>query len=149
MEVKINKEIREYTETVFFGLSLRQFCFSAAACIAAAVLFFLFRKRLGTQMLSWICILGALPMALFGFIRYHGMNLEEFLWVWLKSEILMPQRLLPCNTNIFYHAFRPLIGELQKSRKEIPEDADKTEDSKTRDRTGEKGGVEHVDQGDA
>ncbi len=29
MEVKINREIREYTEAVFFGLSLRQIIFSA------------------------------------------------------------------------------------------------------------------------
>ncbi len=27
MEVKINKEIRNYTESMFFGLSMRQFLF--------------------------------------------------------------------------------------------------------------------------
>ena len=27
MEVKINKEIRNYTESMFFGLSMRQFIF--------------------------------------------------------------------------------------------------------------------------
>ena len=32
MEVKINKEIRNYTEAIFFGLSLRQFIFSVLAC---------------------------------------------------------------------------------------------------------------------
>ena len=32
MEVKINKEIRDYTEAIFFGLSLRQFIFSGLAC---------------------------------------------------------------------------------------------------------------------
>ncbi len=26
MEIKINKEIRAYRETLFFGLSMRQFC---------------------------------------------------------------------------------------------------------------------------
>lgn len=30
MEVKINKEIRNYTESMFFGLSLRQFVFFGA-----------------------------------------------------------------------------------------------------------------------
>ncbi len=28
MEVKVNKEIRNYTESIYFGLSLRQFIFS-------------------------------------------------------------------------------------------------------------------------
>mgnify|MGYP000797142849 CR=1 FL=1 len=31
MEVKINREIRNYTEAMFFGLSMRQFFFSAVA----------------------------------------------------------------------------------------------------------------------
>ena len=40
MEVKINKEIRDYTEAIFFGLSLRQFIFSALACGIAVGLCF-------------------------------------------------------------------------------------------------------------
>ena len=36
MEVKINKEIRDYTESVYFGLSLRQFIFSILACLVIA-----------------------------------------------------------------------------------------------------------------
>ena len=43
MEVKINKEIRDYTESVYFGLSLRQFIFSIAACLVAVVLYFVFK----------------------------------------------------------------------------------------------------------
>ena len=31
MEVKINKDIREIQETIFFGLSMRQFIFSLLA----------------------------------------------------------------------------------------------------------------------
>ena len=32
MQVKINQEIREYTETIFFGLSPRQFFFRFSGC---------------------------------------------------------------------------------------------------------------------
>jgi len=35
MEVKINKEIRNYTESMFFGLSMRQFIFSVLAVSVA------------------------------------------------------------------------------------------------------------------
>ena len=31
MEVRINREIREYTESMFFGLTLRQFIFHLQA----------------------------------------------------------------------------------------------------------------------
>ena len=41
MEVKINREIRNYTEAMFFGLSMRQFIFSACACVVAVGLYFL------------------------------------------------------------------------------------------------------------
>jgi len=37
LEVKINREIRNYTEAMFFGLSLRQFIFSVCACVVAVL----------------------------------------------------------------------------------------------------------------
>ena len=42
-KVKINKEIRDYTEAIFFGLSMRQFIFSVLACGIAVGLYFLLR----------------------------------------------------------------------------------------------------------
>ena len=41
MEVKINREIRNYTESMFFGLSMRQFIFSVLACGVAVGLYFI------------------------------------------------------------------------------------------------------------
>ena len=72
MEVKINKEIRNYTESMFFGLSMRQFIFSVLACGVAVGLYFLLRPQFGTETLSWMCILGASPFAMMGFIKYNG-----------------------------------------------------------------------------
>ena len=48
MEVKINREIRNYTEAMFFGLSLRQFIFSACACVVAVGIYFLLKPYVGT-----------------------------------------------------------------------------------------------------
>lgn len=104
MEVKINKEIRNYTESMFFGLSLRQFIFSVLACGVAVGLYFLLRPHFGTETLSWMCILGAAPFALIGFVKYNGMTAEQFLWAWIKSEFLMPKRLLFSPDNLYYEA---------------------------------------------
>lgn len=49
MEVKINREIRNYTEAMFFGLSLRQFIFSVLACGVAVGIYFLLRPYVGTE----------------------------------------------------------------------------------------------------
>ena len=91
MEVKISKEICNCTESMFFGLSLRQFIFSVLACGVAVGLYFLLRPHFGTETLSWVCILGAAPFALVGFVKYNGMNAEQFVLAWIKSEFLMPK----------------------------------------------------------
>lgn len=59
MEVKINKEIRDYTESVFFGLSLRQLVFSVIACAAAAAVYFLLKDALGTETVSMRTLRGS------------------------------------------------------------------------------------------
>ena len=114
MEVKINKEIRNYTESMFFGLSLRQFIFSVLACGVAVGLYFLLRPRFGTETLSWVCILGAFPFAAMGFIKYNGMTAEQFVWAWIKSEFLMPKKILFIPDNLYYEALKPNIEAREK-----------------------------------
>lgn len=114
MEVKINKEIRNYTESMFFGLSLRQFIFSVLACGVAVGLYFLLRPRLGTETLSWVCILGAFPFAAMGFIKYNGMTAEQFVWAWIKSEFLMPKKLMFLPDNLYFEAMKPSIEAREK-----------------------------------
>lgn len=93
MEIKINREIREYTEFMFFGLSLRQFIFSLVAVLVAVGIYFGLKPYFGTETVSWMCILGAAPFAAMGFIKYNGMTMEQFLLVWLRSEFIMPKKL--------------------------------------------------------
>lgn len=103
MEVKINREIRNYTESMFFGLSMRQFIFSVLALGVAVFLYFLLKPHLGTETVSWVCILGAAPFAAMGFISYHGMPAEKLLWVWLRSEVIEPRYLGAEKVNNIYY----------------------------------------------
>ena len=109
MEIKINREIRDYTESMFFGLSLRQFIFSVLAVVIAVGIYFGLRGHLGTETVSWMCILGAAPFAALGFIKYHGMTAEQFLWAYIKSEFLMPRKLTFYPTNVYYEALKQTI----------------------------------------
>lgn len=106
MEVKINREIRNYTESMFFGLSMRQFIFSILAIGVAVGLYFLLKPYVGTETVSWMCILGAAPFAALGFITYHGMTAEQFIWAWLKSELLEPRQIRFEANNIYYEAVK-------------------------------------------
>jgi hypothetical protein len=114
LEVKINKEIRNYTESMFFGLSLRQFIFSVLACGVAVGLYFLLRPHFGTETLSWMCILGAFPFAAMGFIKYNGMTAEQFVLVWIRSEFLMPKKILFLPDNLYYEALKTTLANHEK-----------------------------------
>lgn len=114
MEVKINREIRNYTEAMFFGLSLRQFIFSGCACVMAVGLFFLLNPYLGVETVSWVCILGAAPFAALGFVQYNGMTAEKFLLVWVKSVFIMPRKLIFRPTNTYYELMKLRIEKIQK-----------------------------------
>ena len=102
MEIKINKEIREYSESIFFGLNLRQLVFSLLAIGAAVGLYFICREPLGLEVTSWLCVLSALPVAALGFVRYNGMSAEQLVAAWVRSELLLPERLLYRGENLYY-----------------------------------------------
>ena len=131
LEVNINREIRDYTETVFMGLSLRQFFFSLLAIATAAALYFLLTPHFNTETVSWMCVLGAAPFAVMGFFKYHGMTAEKFLIVWFRSEILEPKEIpMKRTNNIYYEAMKESIAQHEK------ELYLKNEDSKSFAKTG-------------
>jgi hypothetical protein len=102
MQVQVNKEFRDYSESIFFGLNLRQLIFSALAIGVAVGSYFLLRDRLGTETLSWLCILLAAPFAVLGFVKYNGMTAEKFVWAYIKSEFIMPAELKYKGENKYY-----------------------------------------------
>lgn len=88
MEIKINKEIRQHRENIFFGLTMRQALCSALAVGLAVGVFFLLREPLGERAASWACIAMAAPLAAAGFFSYNGMTFEQFAWAVIKTELL-------------------------------------------------------------
>ena len=72
MEIKIPKEVRAHKETIFFGLSARQFICAVLAVAVAVGVYFLIKHVVGPETASWACIVAAAPVAV----------------PWLKSQIL-------------------------------------------------------------
>ena len=120
MEIKINKEIRNYTESIYFGLSPRQFIFSLCACIAAVITYFVLKPYFTIEILSWICICVVLPFAVLGFVKYNGMYAEDFIKTWLKTEVLMPSVLLFKGGNYYFNMLEQVFENIKK--KGIKED---------------------------
>lgn len=76
LEIKIPKEVRQHKETIFFGLSARQF----------------------------LCALLAVGIAAAGFFHYNGLTLEQFVWAFLKSQVLCAGIRVFRSENIYYKA---------------------------------------------
>ena len=49
-----------------------------------------------------------------GFVRYNGMTAEQFVWAWIKSEFLMPKKILFVPDNLYYEALKPNIEAREK-----------------------------------
>lgn len=114
MEIKINKEIRNYNESIFFGLSLRQFIFSVLACGVAVGLYFLLKPYFAISELSWMCILGAFPFALLGFVSYNGMIAEQLVLAFLRTEVFMPKKLVFKSKNYYQEMMKDTIKKNRK-----------------------------------
>lgn len=113
-EIKINKEIRDYTESILLGLSLRQTIFSILACAVACGLYFLFKERLGTEVTSWLCMLGAAPFAALGFIRFQGMYTEDVVKTALYSFLLSSTNLINKPFDLYEEIFNSIINQSRK-----------------------------------
>ena len=104
IEVRINKEVRDYQESVFFGLSLRQLIFALLAVLVAVGVYFGLRNIVGSGDIGWMCILAAFPFAMGGFFTYNGMTFEKFLLALIRSELLYPKKLVFRSENLYAKA---------------------------------------------
>lgn len=57
---------------------------------------------IGKETASWVCILAAGPVAAAGFFSYDGLTLEQFLWAFVKSELLCAGGRVFAAENLYY-----------------------------------------------
>lgn len=105
IEIKIPKEVRRHKETIFFGLSGRQFFCAVLAVAVAAGVYLGLGGVIGREMASWLCLLCAAPVAVAGFFQYNGLTLEQLAWAFLKSELLCAGPRVYHSENIYYTAW--------------------------------------------
>lgn len=111
IEIKISKEVRKHKETIFFGLSARQFLCAIFAVAIAAGLYLGLGNILGKEVAGWVCILSAAPVAIAGFFSYNDMTLEQFLWAVVKSELLCAGVRLFQSENFYYELLKGKEGD--------------------------------------
>ena len=114
IEVKIPKEIRAHRETIFFGLSARQFICAVLAVGLAVGIYLGLGGIIGKEAASWLCLLAAAPVAIAGFFHYNGMTLEKTLWAIFKSQVLLAGKRVWKAENYYWKAIQMEEGRNKK-----------------------------------
>ena len=127
MEININKDIREYTEGVFFGLNLRQLICSGLAVTSSVAVYFGARTNFSNDVITYLCIAVAVPFAAIGFIKYNGMPMEKIFVAWLKDNFIVPRRLTFKSNNIYKEALKDYFAKQEKEAINAKEHTDNIE----------------------
>lgn len=132
MEIRINKEIKDYHESLFMGLSMRQFMCSLGAVGAAVGIYFGLSNVLDKETVSWLCIVCAAPLAAAGFFNYNGMNFEQFVVAYIYSEFICSGVRTYQSENYIYDAYKEVLKDVSVRKKETKKGKKKnTENSST------------------
>ena len=111
MEIRINKDIREYSEHMFFGLTMRQTAFAAAGIAVSVAVYFLAKPVVGLEITTWICMICVVPFAAMGFVRINGLSAEKYAWAYIRTNFIVPGKLSCQPESIYYEMMAESIKE--------------------------------------
>ena len=110
IEIRVPKEIKNYREKFFFGLTIRQ-CVCAAVALLLCVQLYIFGGNfLPQELISWLVIIIAAPLMLVGFFRYNDMTFEKFAVEWFYYRFA-PQKRAYSYEPIFMALRREYLSE--------------------------------------
>lgn len=114
MEIKLNKDLQKMESRLAFGLTGRQFLFSAVgAAVGAGLYYTLYKNGVSTDISAFICLAVVAPLGALGFYNYHGLTFEQLICVWIRQFFLCPQVLVSRLENDFYERDKAKITEAE------------------------------------
>ena len=116
MEVKIPKEIRKYTESIFMGMNLKQCVICGIAIALAVPIFIILRPKIGLEPASWICLVIVAPIGATAFVKIQNLPLLEYVIAFIKWY-LTPNHLVYQQKNAYMEAIKQMRAETPKKSK--------------------------------
>lgn len=86
LEVQLNKDIREYTNKLYWGLTGRQIFFGLLGVAAGTGMFIWIMGSLGTTLAAMACVVVMSPLIALGFYRWRGQPFETYLKIMLRDQ---------------------------------------------------------------
>lgn len=90
VEVEINKDIKQYEAKLIAGLTTRQAICLTVSGILSIGAYNTIGKYLPRDLRLYICLAFASPGLLMGWVKVYGMRFEQFLKIYLSTQILSP-----------------------------------------------------------
>lgn len=80
MQISVNKNLDEYKDDFYKGLTLKQTVLSVLTVIVGTSIFLLLHLicGIGQTTALYLAVLAALPVAASGFLKVHGLSLPEY-----------------------------------------------------------------------
>ncbi len=112
IEVRIPKEIREYEDKIFMGMTVRQLVTTLMSMIISVFLFTNLKYIINIDILSYIIIGFDCLVLSIGWVEYNGMKMEKFIFVYFEMYFFSQKRYYQdCNI------YEGLNAELKKEMK--------------------------------
>ena len=111
----MNKDINKYGKNVVFGLTFRQLICGILGCVVAVFIDLKLKNVVSAEILSWICILCALPFAIIGFVKYNGMPFERVILAFIKFQFLNPKKYTFKAKNLYEEMLKEDIDQKLKA----------------------------------
>lgn len=70
-----------------------------------------------TEAMGLICTFAAIPFALAGFFKYQNMNLESFALAFMRTNFLVPRRLVFSGQNLLIRTLKEMEQEEKKKKR--------------------------------
>ncbi len=113
LSAKIPKDIRDYQEKLFLGMTARQLVAITVTFVVCVPLYIFGRMFIPEDLIAWAVLIVGAPLMAIGFYKKNGLTAEKAFVVWLRREVLYPQK-----TNFKQSCYwRELINEDKKLEK--------------------------------
>ena len=94
MEIKINSEIKDVKERVYFGLDFRQMACLVIGLFFGTLVFVSLYKKIDISYISVLSCLVSVPFFLIGFLKRQNMDALTLMREYIRSYILIDRELL-------------------------------------------------------
>ena len=117
IEIPVNREIRSYKETIFYGFTMKQVIFGILGLAAGAVVFLWLPKDLNLSVRTLLGLVAGAPMIVLGFLTFNNMTAAELMRVLYNFYLKNPRKYPSVPTNRYANVFNKVENQETPNKK--------------------------------